>query len=297
MRALSTLAVVLLSTGLASSPASLFGGPSGSGGSGPDGPTAQAPPSSRAGTLLERFPTPTGYTRVSAGAGSFGSWLRRLPLRPPGSPVLAFDGRRIDAPAAAVIDLDVGASDLQQCADTALRLHAEWLRAAGRTDELAYHFTSGHRSAWNDWLAGERFAVAGSQVERRWGPGRTDSPASWRSWLDLVFNYAGTRSLARDSRGIPEDAPLQPGDVFVEAGSPGHAIVILDVARGPGGHALALLGQGFMPAQDAHVLQADDTLDGAWFPLPEAGGSLQTPAWSPLPRSLAVRLHGVRDEP
>ena len=42
-------------------------------------------------TLLQRFPTPQGYTRLPLSPDGFGAWLRALPLLPAGSPVLAFD--------------------------------------------------------------------------------------------------------------------------------------------------------------------------------------------------------------
>jgi len=103
--------------------------------------------------------------------------------------------------------------------------------------------------------------------------------------------YAGTRSLHRDSTPVPEGAPLQPGDFFVQGGSPGHAVVLLDIAEHPDGRRVALVGQGFMPAEDIHVLRWDasrGTLDGVWFLLDD--GELSTPSWAPFARDEARRF-------
>jgi hypothetical protein len=90
-------------------------------------------------SLRDRFTAPAGFVRVDVAPRSFGGWLRALPLAPPGTPVRSFDGRVIlpegHESLAAVVTLDVGDRDLQQCADSVIRLHAEWLFArsiAGR---------------------------------------------------------------------------------------------------------------------------------------------------------------------
>jgi hypothetical protein len=77
--------------------------------------------------LEERFPVPPGHVRVSLEAHGFGAWLRGLPIRLDRSEVRSYLGREVFAPAAAVVALDLGGGDLQQCADTILRLHAEYL--------------------------------------------------------------------------------------------------------------------------------------------------------------------------
>lgn len=52
---------------------------------------------------------------------------------------------------------------------------------------------------------------------------------------------------------------------------------------------VALIGQGFMPAQDFHVLAAPRTeLTSPWFPLD--GPAVETPFWNPFPWSTARRL-------
>lgn len=69
--------------------------------------------------LSARLAPPEGFVRVPAPPGSFADWLRGLPLKPDGSPVKLFSGAikwRQDAHAA-VVDIDVGRGDLQQCAD------------------------------------------------------------------------------------------------------------------------------------------------------------------------------------
>ena len=61
-------------------------------------------------------------------------------------------------------------------------------------------------------------------------------------------------------------------------GGPGHVVLVLDVAGGPGGSRRALVGQGYMPAQDFQVLSPGD--GQPWFSLD--GEALDTPFWTPF---------------
>ena len=239
--------------------------------------------------LEETFAPPEGYTRVPVDAGSFGAWLRGLPLRPEGTPVRDFRGDTVlaadDARLAAVGELDVGSVNLQQCADSILRLHAEWRWASGQQQRIAYHFTSGHLAAWPRYAAGDRARVAGSKVT--WVPesaAKDDSRAAFRNYLDLLFTYAGTLSLQAET-ARPTREQLRPGDLFVLGGSPGHTVLVLDVATDAKGGRVALLGQGFTPAQDFHVLA---TRAGPWFSLD--GDAVATPFWVPFPMTSLRRL-------
>jgi hypothetical protein len=112
---------------------------------------------------------PSGYTRVAVEPGSFGAWLRGLPLRPEGTPVRDFQGGQVlagdDPRLAAVAELDVGSLNLQQCADTIIRLHAEWLWAQNQKERIAYRFTSGDLASWPRYAAGERAKISGSKVK------------------------------------------------------------------------------------------------------------------------------------
>ncbi|MCB9528519.1 MAG: hypothetical protein H6703_13370 [Myxococcales bacterium] len=245
--------------------------------------------------LEARFAPPAGFARVEVAPESFAGWLRGLPLRTDRTNVLAYDGRRLLRPSAAVAVLDVGARDVQQCADTALRLHAEWLWHRGAADRAVYHFTSGDRSSWRDWKAGERFRVAGSRVERYRGAKRAGTRAAWRAWLDHLFRYAGTRSLRLDAAPVGE-RPFVAGDVLVQPGGPGHAVILLDLARHPDGRVAALIGQGFMPAEELHVLTMPGALDGVWFVLPAGPDeAVLTPSWpTPFRRAHALRFRDPR---
>ena len=117
-------------------------------------------------SIQSRIATPSGFTRVPARRGSFGAWLRALPLRPGRPPVYLFNGRlKADQDVHfAVLDVDVGTRDLQQCADAIIRLRAEFLFAGPCADEIAFDFTSGHTARWADWRRGSRPQVSGSQV-------------------------------------------------------------------------------------------------------------------------------------
>ncbi|MFL5353067.1 DUF4846 domain-containing protein [Archangium sp.] len=239
--------------------------------------------------LAEALPPPSGYARVPVEEGSFGAWLRGLPLRPAGTPVRDFSGGQVlagdDGALAAVAELDVGPANLQQCADSIIRLHAEWLWSSGQKERIAYPFTSGHLASWSRYAAGERARVSGSKVTWVKGGPADGSRASFRAYLDLVFTYAGTLSLAAKTQR-PSREDVRPGDFFVLGGSPGHAVLVLDVARNSEGKHVALLGQGFLPAQDFHVLSPGE--DGPWFSLDAS--EVATPFWKPFAWSALRRF-------
>jgi hypothetical protein len=178
-------------------------------------------------TIQEAIPAPPGYHRVKIDA--FGTWLRGLPLLPAGSPVLLWNGKPKEDQTLheAVVDLDVGARDLQQCSDSIIRLRSEWLWASERQRDIGFHFANG---TFRQWAGGTRAAFA--------------------RYLDNVFMYANTASMARE---MANSDSLTAGDVLVQTGKPGHAILVLDVAENAKGERVVLLGHGMIPAQQFHV--------------------------------------------
>ncbi|SEM55769.1 protein of unknown function (4846) [Stigmatella aurantiaca] len=233
-------------------------------------------------TLEATFPPPAGYTRLEVAPDTFAAWLRGLPLRPPGTPVQDFQGGGIlagtDGRLAAVAELDVGTADLQQCADSILRLHAEWLWATNQKARIAYRFTSGHLASWSAYAAGDRPRISGSKVTWERKAPASSTRATFRAYLDLVFTYAGTLSLQAE-KNRPGREDVRPGDFFVTGGSPGHTVLVLDVAQDVKGRRIALIGQGFTPAQDFHVLSPGR--QGPWFSLEDP--EVATPFWKPFP--------------
>ncbi|UQA56202.1 DUF4846 domain-containing protein [Polyangium aurulentum] len=246
-------------------------------------------------TLEARIPPKKGYTRLPVAPGSFGAFLRGLPLAAPGTPVVSYAGdviREADHPnVAAVAALDVGRQDLQQCADSILRLHAEWRFSSGGRDQ-AYRAASGLSLSFPRYVQGERLRVSEGKPTLVLGA-RPSEPthALLRTWLDDVFGWTNTGALVRDARKV-ELSDLRAGDFFVVAGSPyGHAVLVLDVAKDAQGRRALLLGQGFVPAQSFHVLRPSGE-DEAWFALDEEAGAIKTPFWAPFPFSALRRIDG-----
>jgi hypothetical protein len=229
--------------------------------------------------LEHRFTPPSGAQRVEVPTGSFARYLRDLPLKPGGTPVLLHNGKpkTNQGVHAAVVDISTGSKDLQQCADAVMRLRAEYLFANGREEEIAFDLTNGFRVPWERWRKGDRVRVNGNACSWHAGAYKDHSHAQLLRYLEFVFTYAGTLSISKELQEASQ-LPIQAGDVFIRGGSPGHAVIVLDVAMANDGRIWFLLGQSYMPAQDIHVLK-NPTGPGAWYAY-GSGNELRTPEWT-----------------
>lgn len=230
-------------------------------------------------TLEHRIAPPHGYARQTVQAGSFAAWLRNLPLKPGRPPVLLYNGREKGNQQAqyAVVDMDVGDRDLQQCADAVMRLRAEYLYSAKQ--DIRFHFTSGDECDFQRWAQGYRPDVHSNSVSWKRSFAPDDSYRSFRQYLDVVFNYAGTASLSRELHPVKVE-DMEIGDVFIHGGFPGHAVLVADMAADPSGKKVFLIVQSYMPAQEIHVLKNPASEEmGPWYPL-DFGDELYTPEWT-----------------
>ena len=186
-----------------------------------------------------------------------------------------------------VIDIDVGRRDLQQCADAVMRLRAEHQWSTAKRDAIQFNFTSGHTLRYAHWAQGFRPHVEGSKVNFQKTRPPTNTYQSFRQYLDNVFMYAGSYSLEKELERVSHPAQVLPGDVYIQGGFPGHAVIVLDVAENAStGVRLMLLGQSYMPAQEMHVLKNPNGADmGPWYEV-HPTAKLVTPEWTFLPGDL-----------
>jgi hypothetical protein len=234
-------------------------------------------------TIVSSIGVPEGFRRTKMAAGSFADWLRHLPLKAPDTPVLLYHGKQKanQKVHAAVLDIDTGTKNLQQCADAVIRLRAEYLFSRGLHEAIHFNFTSGHRASYRKWAAGFRPVVKGNRVTWTKREAEDRSYAGFRAYLDTVFTYAGTLSLSREMQARPRVARIDGGDVFIHGGSPGHAVIVVDMAvHVQTGEKIFLLAQGYMPAQDIHILRNPaEAKISPWYRIP-SGPVLQTPEWT-----------------
>lgn len=229
-------------------------------------------------TLRERFLLPEHYERVETGEGSFEQYLQMLPMKADGTKVHYYDGtEKAKDVYLGVVDFSLGSRDLQQCADSVMRLRAEYLYSRQRYDEISFHFVSGFRADFSKWRQGYGISVKGNEVTWISKPANNDSYESFQSYLDIVYAYASTLSLEKELISKSTDQ-LGIGDVFIVGGSPGHCVIVVDMAvNKQNGETLFMLAQGYMPAQDIQILRGDQS-ESPWYSLDQKD-TLVTPEW------------------
>ena len=227
---------------------------------------------------IGEIPVPEGYQRTKVDEHSFGEWLRQIKLRKD-SNVYLYNGmlKSNQLSQYVVLDIPVGNSDLQQCADAIMRLRAEYLFNENSIGAIHFRTTGGTELSFDRWLHGERYELKGSRLcAYVTSPSTANKRTQLEQFLKVVFTYCGTSSLVKETRPINVN-DMEIGDVFVKAG--GHAMLIVDLATNEKGDKVFLLAQSAMPAQDVHIVK--NPTDGRlspWYKI-TADSKIITPEW------------------
>jgi hypothetical protein len=180
------------------------------------------------------IPLPSGFERPKVDSNSFCAYLRNIYLKKQTN-VFLYNGlpKRNQTAQYAVLDISVGNSDLQQCADAAMRLRAEYLFNQKNFEQIKFYDNDHTVYTFSPPFTREHFD----------------------KYLNRVFGMCGSSSLSKQLNRVKTFSEIQPGDVIIRGGFPGHAVIVMDVAVNDSGKKIFLLAQSYMPAQDIHVLK------------------------------------------
>jgi hypothetical protein len=217
------------------------------------------------------IPLPAGYHRVSIAQGTFAAWLRSVPLKK-NLTVYLYNGmpKRNQDAQFAVLDVSVGHEDLQQCADAVMRLRAEYLYSLG--DNIEFYTETGKKLNFAQW-SGDH----GGIVDQ--GRALNLSRPMFNRYLREVFMYCSTRTLAKQLLRASLNS-VELGDVLIRGGSPGHAMIVVDVAEDGEGRRIYLLAQSYMSAQDIHIVKNPGDDLTPWYRADSTLGIVETPEYT-----------------
>lgn len=232
--------------------------------------------------IEERFLPPSGFVREVTSPNSFSFFLRNLSLKDYGSPVLLYNGRpKANQVYESVIAMDIGKKDLQQCADAVIRLRAEYLYQEKKYDDIHFNFTNGFKADYKKWMEGNRIKVIGNNVKWEKIAEERDDYETFQEYLETVFMYAGTLSLEKELISVDDYNDIRVGDVLIQGGSPGHAVIVFDVVVDKNnGNKAYLLGQSYMPAQEIHILKNPEGINNSPWYLVQEDDLIRTPEWT-----------------
>jgi len=224
---------------------------------------------------------PQGFNYAGVGDSAYSNWLLDLTLKK-SKTVYLYNGKLKSNQDAqhGVLNIDIGKKDLVQCADAAMKLRADYLFEKHSYDQIKFLATSGDEIAFQGWLKGVRWKEQGTKlVSYNIHKEARNIEEEYDLFMDLVFSYCGTYSLSKQLKAVTDIMSIQPGDVFVYGSFPGHAVTVMAVAKNEDGERIFLLSQGYMPAQDIHILKNYANADQSpWYNAADLY-PLYTPQW------------------
>ena len=233
-------------------------------------------------TIAKSIETPSGYSRINFQAGSFEDFLRNLPLKKRGSQVFLFNKDLKDNQDAheRVVDIDTGDKNLQQCADAIMRLVAEYHYFKGKESNISFHLANRQILSYSMFQKNKRPYIKNNKLFWKQTEKQKSKRESFYEYLNFLFTYAGSVSLPYDTYKI-HLGEAQSGDILLDPGSPGHAIMIVDTAiHKETKEKIFLLLQSYMPAQDMHVLKNPKNIKlSPWYRESEMKKEIETPEW------------------
>ena len=91
--------------------------------------------------------------------------------------------------------------------------------------------------------------------------------------------YAGTQSLYNELTKVKSVDNVKVGDMLIYPGSPGHVILVVDIAENSSGKKLFIFAQGNTPAQSVHIIKnLNNSYVSPWYNI-ELGAYLEIPTY------------------
>ena len=232
-------------------------------------------------TLVKRVLTPEGYKRIKSKKGSFDAFLRNYKLKPDGSPVLLYNGNEKGNQSAhiAVFKLPIENEDLQQCADTIMRVYGEYYYKNKAYNKITFPLGTGFVADFDKWRKGYAISINGNSISWVASSRNNSSYDSFKRFMRIVFAYSGTLNMDNASKKITL-SEARVGDIFIRGGSPGHVVMIADICKNAEGKKAYLLAQGYMPAQEFQILKNPLHEENPWYYEDEIKYPLKTPEYS-----------------
>jgi hypothetical protein len=230
---------------------------------------------------VKDIPTPKGYKRSQNVEGSFELYLQNISLKKDKT-VYLYNGekKRNQTAQYVVLDVSVGTRDLQQCADAVMRLRGEFLFKQKAFDKISFKSVEGQVMRYVNWANGSRNLLKPQDLTATLNANADVSYATFLKYMDFVFSYASTLSLEKELKPVAKISDIKIGDVFIKGGAPGHAIIVMNLAKDKKtGKKVFLLAQSYMPAQDIHILvNPNDPKMSPWY-AEDFENQLITPEW------------------
>ncbi len=211
---------------------------------------------------IAEIPLPTGFERVTKTQGSMAAWLGQIHLKK--DKTIYLYNKKPSTHQTwpyAVLDVSVNGDGLQQCADAVMRLRSEYLFAEKNYRAISFPYANG---TFN-------FASNTSSCYTH---------DCLMKYLKNVFISCGTYTVEQVTKQVRDFSALEAGNVLVKAGSPGHAMMVADVAVNPATkEKIYLLIQSYMPSEDIHVVMNPSNAQlGPWFKV-DTGKDIRTPGY------------------
>ncbi len=223
-----------------------------------------------------------GYHSIVTSTNSFSNYVQNFPLKEASAQVINYDGKPYwyQAGHVGVLDIPVPSNGLQQCADALIRIRSEYLWEQNLKDKIGFKFTSGHYCSWSYYAKGYRPTINGNNVNFSIKATPNASKNNFYNYLNLIYTYAGTYSLAQELSEIKNLSDVQIGDMLIYPGFPGHVMMIADIIENQEGERRFLFFQGNTPAQSVHIIRnSTNAKESPWYDL-KGLTSLETPIYT-----------------
>ena len=224
---------------------------------------------------------PQGFSYVNDHDSSYTDWLLNLNFKKDNKVYLYNGNLKSNQDIHyEVLDIAIGKKDLVQCADAAMKLRSDHLFEKHRYDQIKFTGTSGDEISFDSWLRGTRWKEKkGRLVSYNVSKPVSNIQNEYNAFMEIVFSYCGSYSLSKQLRAVNDENSVKAGDVFIKGGFPGHAVTVMAVAKNDLGQTIFLLSQGYMPAQDIHILKNFSKPKlSPWYEMSEIY-PLYTPQW------------------